>query len=294
MATKGKKGLGKGLGSLLGEAAVDSVENEVTVEQSSTLLRLTDIEPNALQPRRDFDEEALQDLADSIAKNGVLQPLAVRKMNSGLFEIIAGERRWRASRMAGLKEVPVIVLEADDLRAMELAMIENLQREDLNPVEEAGGYRTLMDQYGLTQEEVAEKVGRSRPVIANSIRLLALPKDVLELLKLGEISAGHARALLSLESAADRSAVAERIVSQDMSVRQVETFVKRLLQQEKPEKQETEISVNYLEVLQNDLGKSLGRKVKIVDGKKRGRVELEYYGKDDLNRLTELLGKLID
>lgn len=300
MAGKPKKGLGRGLGSLLGEAAVESVKKEDIQGaidpdypgKGVTLVRLTDIEPNAGQPRQVFDDQSMQELADSIARNGVLQPLAVRRLPSGLFEIIAGERRWRASRMAGLREVPVIVLEADELHAMELAMVENLQREDLNPVEEANGYRTLLEKYGLTQEQVAERVGKSRPVIANAIRLLVLPEPVLNMLSAGKISAGHARALVPLESAEDQEGLAERIVLQGLTVRQVELAVKKILQGDPAEEDDRTLTVNYIEVLQENIGRRLGRRVKIVDGKKKGKIELEYYGQDDLNNLADLLSKL--
>ena len=241
MNSKISKGLGKGLGSLLGDSAVEAVETEnqggahhaqASEEKGVRLIRTMDIEPNPSQPRHDFDEEHLNELADSIAKHGVIQPLAVRKMNNGAYQIIAGERRWRAARMAGLKELPVVVLEADELKAMELAMIENLQREDLSPVEEAEGYRTLVSEYGLTQEEVAEKVGKSRPVVANAMRLLALDKTVLDMLAAGVITAGHARAILPLTSAVEQVTVAERIVDFGLSVRQVETLVKKIQEEE--------------------------------------------------------------
>jgi ParB family chromosome partitioning protein len=303
MSAKTSKGLGKGLGSLLGEVAVEAVETEnagqTGAEQKEDSgvrkLRIIDIEPNASQPRRDFDEERLGELADSIARNGLLQPVAVRRMDGGTYQIIAGERRWRAARMAGLKEIPAIILEADDLKAMELAMIENLQREDLNPVEEAEGYRKLVAMYGLTQEEVAERVGKSRPVIANAVRLLFLDSGVLEMLRLGRISAGHARSLLSLPSAADQKMIADRICDQGLSVRQTEILVKKVLEivkdkeDEEDKKQVKGITVNYLEVLQKDLGEKLGRKIKIVNGKSKGRIEIEYYGSEDLNNLTEFL-----
>lgn len=304
MNSKTPKGLGKGLGSLLGEVAVEAVETEdsghapsAAAEESNAsvrVLRLRDVEPNTAQPRRDFDEERLAELADSIAKNGILQPLAVRPVGHGRYQIIAGERRWRAARMAGLSEIPAMILDADEQHSMELAMIENLQREDLNPVEEAEGYRTLMTEYGLTQEEVAERVGKSRPTVANAVRLLALDETVLDLLKKGEISTGHARALLPLSSAAEQNTIAERIAEQGMTVRQVESLVRKLQEAEaeaekKEEAQPKAITVNYLEVLQKELGDRIGRKIKIVNGKNKGRIEIEYYGNDDLNRLADFL-----
>jgi len=303
MRSKSPKGLGKGLGSLLGEEALEAVEIEdsgspaVEKENTKTVtkLRIIDIEPNTSQPRQDFDEERLAQLSESIARHGLIQPVAVRKMNNGRYQIIAGERRWRASRMAGLKEIPAVILEADELHAVELAMIENLQREDLNPVEEAEGYRRLVTIYGLTQEEVADRVGKSRPVIANALRLLSLDKQVLDMLSKGEISAGHARALLSLPSADEQNALAERIVEQGLSVRQVEQLVKKIIEEKKKDSEEEKkdtskaLSINYLEVLQKELGDRLGRKIKIVNGKTKGRIEIEYYGNDDLNNLAAFL-----
>jgi len=295
------RGLGKGLGSLLGEDAVEAVTHEgkgadtgdASDKQRIQLLRIIDIEPNMSQPRSDFDEEKLAELADSIRQHGIIQPITVRQVDKGLYQIIAGERRWRASRMAGLKEIPAIVIEADDLKSAELAMIENLQREDLNPIEEAEGYRTLMTTYKLTQEEVAERVGKSRPAVANSVRLLSLDPYVIELLRNGSLSTGHARPLLALP-AEKQKALADRIVSQNLSVRQVEALVKKVLNsinddQPDDKDQQKGITVDYIDVLQRELGDNLGRKVKIVSGKKKGRIEIEYYGNDDLSQLVELL-----
>jgi len=305
MRAKSPKGLGKGLGSLLGEEALEAVEIEDSGfaapekenDKAVRMLRIIDIEPNTSQPRTDFDEERLAQLSESIAKHGLIQPVSVRKMDNGRYQIIAGERRWRAARMAGLREIPAIILEADDLHSMELAMIENLQREDLNPVEEAEGYRKLVSVYGLTQEEVAERVGKSRPVVANALRLLSLDGQVLDMLGKGDISTGHARALLSLPSAADQNAVAKRIVEQGLSVRQVELLVKKIIEEKKKDEEDNKdssktISVNYLEVLQKELGDRLGRKVRIVNGKRKGRIEIEYYGNDDLNNLAGFLSGL--
>jgi ParB family chromosome partitioning protein len=298
------RGLGKGLGSLLGEEAIEAVvhedmksENEDDSDKPKIrLLRIIDIEPNLSQPRSSFDEEKLAELADSIERHGVIQPITVRQLENGAYQIIAGERRWRAARKAGLKEMPAIIMEADDLRSAELAMIENLQREDLNPIEEAEGYRTLMTTYDLTQEEVAERVGKSRPTVANAVRLLSLDSYVIDLLRNGSLSTGHARALLTLP-ADYQKLVADRIISQKMSVRQVEALVKKLQndinQDQIGEKdQQKEIAVDYIDVLQRELGENLGRKVKIVNGKKKGRIEIEYYGNDDLNQLVEFLSSL--
>lgn len=279
------KGLGKGLGALLGDAGVPEQEG------GSVMLRITDVEPNLSQPRKVFDEESLNELAESIRRHGVLQPLAVRKLPTGYYQIIAGERRWRAARIAGVEEIPAMVFEADDKRAMELALIENLQREDLNPVEEAEGYRTLIDQYALTQEEVSIQVGRSRPAVANALRLLSLDPTVLDLLSAGELSGGHARALLSLSDPKQQIGIAQKTVQEGLSVRQVESLVRKILENEKEETAEEPqgLTVNYLEELEKQLSARLGRKIKIVNGRKRGRLELEFYGQDDLNRLSEIL-----
>ena len=279
------KGLGRGLGALLGDAA----DRE---EKSSLFLPISQVESCASQPRKHFDEEALADLADSIRAHGIIQPLTVRKLASGYYQIIAGERRWRAARMAGLSEVPAIVIEADDRKAMELAMIENLQREDLNPMEEAEGYRALMDQYAMTQEEAAERVGKSRSAVANALRLLNLATPLRADVESGRLSAGHARALLPL-SAAQQEKTAQLVMSRELSVRQTESLVKKLLEEAKPKKPaKTGISVNYAEEAQKELSSKLGRACRIVTGRKKGRIELEYYGLDDLNDLLDALSAL--
>lgn len=307
MSAKPAKGLGKGLGSLLGEYALEVVGSEDSAgsvpaggqDSGVRMIRIIDIEPGENQPRRDFNEERLAELADSIAAHGMIQPIAVRRIDGGRYQIIAGERRWRAARMAGIREVPAVILDADELHSMELAMIENLQREDLNPIEEAEGYRKLITDYGLTQEEVAERVGKSRSVIANAVRLLSLDPEVLELLRNGSISSGHARALLSLSSVTKQRSIAEKIVKQGLSVRQVETLVKKLREEEeKKVSNEAEpaskpLTIDYIEVLQKELGDRIGRKVKIVSGKKKGRIEIEYYGNDDLNNLVSFLSGLV-
>ena len=218
-----QKGLGKGLGALLG----DSFEEPMEASAYRTL-PIYKVEPNPDQPRRDFDDEELQALADSISVHGVIQPLTVRELPSGYYQIIAGERRWRAARMANLGEVPVVVIEADDKKAMELALIENLQRQDLNPVEEALGYQALINEYGLTQEETANQVGKSRPAVANSLRLLSLTPEVLEKLKAGQLTAGHARAILSLKSEKKQLEAAQKIIALALSVRQAETLCKNM------------------------------------------------------------------
>ena len=285
MAKKKQSGLGRGLGALIDESRFDETEGEI---RSLPLRRL---EPNPLQPRREFEPEALQALADSIAAHGVIQPLTVREAENGYYQIIAGERRWRAARMAGLEEVPVLVLEADDKTVMELALVENLQREDLNPMEEAAGYRTLMDEYGMTQEEVARRVGRSRPAVANSLRLLSLSDELAAMVRDGTLSPGHARALLSLDDEGLRRQAAQRIIALQLSVRQAETLCRNLAAP-KPAPQEKPMRVDYIADCEKSLTRRLGRRVRIFNGKRKGRFELEFYGADDLNRLLFALQKL--
>ena len=280
------KGLGKGLGALLGDFS------EETLEKSAyQLLPIYKVEPNPDQPRHDFDEEELQALADSISIHGVIQPLTVRELSSGYYQIIAGERRWRAARLANLSEVPVVVIEADDRKAMELALIENLQRQDLNPVEEALGYQSLIEEYGLTQEDAAKRVGKSRPAVANSLRLLGLCPTVLEKLRAGELSAGHARAVLTLKTDKKQQEAAQKIIALALSVRQAETLCKNMTKEPAPEKKET-FAVDYVAECEKQLSKHLGRGVKIVNGKRKGRFELEFYGQDDLQNLLDALMKL--
>ncbi len=279
------RGLGRGLGALLGDDFMD----EHGESKTSLFLPISQVESCSSQPRKQFDPEALSDLADSIRQHGIIQPLTVRKLQSGYYQIIAGERRWRAARMVGLTQVPAVVIEADDRKAMELAMIENLQREDLNPMEEAEGYRVLMEQYSLTQEETAERVGKSRSAVANALRLLNLADGVRALVESGELSAGHARTLLSLPGSLQENA-ARTVKKDDLSVRQTELLCKKLMQQrqKKPEKKPT-ITVDYTEEASRELTARLGRPVKIVSGRKKGRIELEYYGVDDLNGLIDAL-----
>ena len=282
-----QRGLGKGLGALLGEAALQTAEPP----SGAQLLPLQKVEPNPLQPRKNFDPDELQALADSIAMHGVIQPLTVRRLSSGYYQIIAGERRWRAARLAGLDEVPVVVIEADDKKAMELALIENLQRADLNPIEEAQGYQQLMTDYGMTQELAAERVGKSRPAVANALRLLSLCPAVLELVEQGRLSAGHARALLAIKSAPEQYAVAMKVINLQLSVRQTENMCKNLTKKPKQE-QPKPIAVDYIAECEKTLSKRLSRGVRIVNGKRKGRVELEYYGEEDLQQLYELLERL--
>ena len=277
------KGLGKGLGALLGDFS-----DEVIQENAFRELPIYKVEPNPDQPRREFDEEELTQLADSISVHGVIQPLTVREMPNGYYQIIAGERRWRAARIAGLSDVPVVVIEADDRKAMELALIENLQRQDLNVVEEALGYQSLIENYGLTQEEAAQRVGKSRPAVANTLRLLSLPGEVLEKLKQGLLTAGHARAILSLKGEKKQLEAAQKIIALALSVRQAETLCKNM-NKEKPAKQEITFAVDYVAECEKSLSKHLGRGVKIVNGKRKGRFELEFYGEEDLQNLLDAL-----
>ena len=284
--SKQPKGLGRGLGALLGDYS------EPAAVETHTL-PIQNVEPNPLQPRKVFDEEELQTLSESIAEHGIIQPLAVRPAGDGFYQIIAGERRWRAARMAGLHEVPVLILDVDDRTVMEMALIENLQRQDLNPIEEANGYKTLMEEYGLTQEETASRVGKSRPAVTNSLRLLSLPLSLQEMLSEGLISPGHARAILSLKSETLQLAAAQKVQALHLSVRQTETLCKHMEKEaleEEPE--QIAFTVDYIAECEKDLTGRLGRKVKIVNGKRKGRFELEFYGQEDLQRLLELLQSL--
>ena len=280
------KGLGKGLGALLGDF------QEETAEKSPyQLLPIHKVEPNRNQPRQDFDEEELDALAESIRVHGVIQPLTVRELPSGYYQIIAGERRWRASRIAGLREIPAVIVEADDKKTMELALIENLQRQDLNAVEEALGYRSLMADYGLTQEDAANRVGKSRSAVANALRLLNLAPEVLEKVRCGDLSAGHARAVLSLKDEKKQVSAAQKIIAQGLSVRQAELLCKNMSKEPKPEPKVT-LAVDYIGECEKQLSKHLGRGVKIINGKRKGKFELEFYGQDDLQTLLDTLLKL--
>ena len=280
------KGLGKGLGALMGD-----IIEEQAPKGPYQLLPLHKVEPNPNQPRRDFDPEELQSLADSITTHGVIQPLTVRETGSGYYQIIAGERRWRAARIAELREIPAIVIEADDRKVMELALIENLQRQDLNPVEEATGYQVLMDEYGLTQEEAANRVGKSRPAVANMLRLLTLCPDVLEMVREDKLSAGHARAVAGLKSEKLQKEAAQKISALGLSVRQAEQLCRNLQKEPLPQKEVT-LAVDYVAECEKKLSRHLGRGVKIVNGKKKGRFELEFYDQEDLQKLLDALMRL--
>ena len=292
MASKERKALGTGLGVLFGG---DDLSDE-TGELST--VPISKIEPRIEQPREYFDEEALQTLADSIKRYGLIQPITVRKIESGFYQIIAGERRWRASKLAGISEVPVRIIEADDKTTAELALVENLQREDLNPVEEAKGYKSLIDEFGLTQEDVATSVGKSRPAIANSMRLLNLSEKVLSLVEKGNLSAGHARAIVSVSDADRQLAIANEIISKNLSVRKAEQLSAKY--QKEIENGATEyssdssksISIDYAKEISEELSKILGRKVNLIEGKKTGKIEIEFYDDNDREILISKLKKI--
>lgn len=291
MAKDSKKGLGTGLSALFGEDFLSEEENSELL-----YLPISKVEPRENQPRNVFDDAALQELADSIAQYGLIQPITVRKLSSGYYQIIAGERRWRASRMAGLTEVPVRIIEADDRRVAELALVENLQREDLNPIEEAKGYKSLIEEYGLTQDEAAKSVGKSRPAITNAMRLLSLSDKVLEMVENGVLSAGHARTLVPVSSPELQLSLAQQIIAGGMSVRKAEQLVNRTLKNLRTptaeESAEAEIVVDYIAETSDFLSRSLARKVAIEQGKKRGKIVLEYYDSDDREALISNLIKM--
>ena len=278
-----QKGLGRGLGALLGDFSEESQE-----KSPYQLLPIHKVEPNPHQPRQDFDQEELENLAASITEHGVVQPLTVRETGNGYYQIIAGERRWRAARIAGLYEVPAVIIEADDRKTMELALIENLQRQDLNPVEEAQGYQVLMTEYGLTQEETAQRVGKSRPAVANALRLMTLCPEVLEMVRSGKLSAGHARAVLTLKNEKKQQEAAQKICALGLSVRQAELLCKNMTKEPVAVPPAT-LAVDYVAECEKTLSKHLGRGVKIVSGKRKGRFELEFYGPEDLQTLLDAL-----
>ena len=284
MALSKKGGLGKGLDALF-------IDNS-TEEKGSSMVNINDIEPNREQPRKTFTEEALRELSDSIAMHGVIQPLLVRPLSDGGYQLIAGERRWRASRMAGLTEVPVFIKEMTDREAMEFALIENLQREDLNPIEEAEGFKLLMDTYSLTQAEAAERVGKSRPAVANALRLLALPEKVLLMVKEGKLSSGHARTLLPITDEKTLLKLAEEIVKKEISVRETERIVKSILNPKK-DKEKTKKAPKrdpYFDECELAIREELGRKAEIhVSKGNKGTIEIEFFSKSDLASILEAL-----
>lgn len=288
MAGKDRKALGTGLSALFGD--ISSPEEEMT------FLPLSRIEPREEQPRNVFDEEALQTLADSISRYGVLQPITVRLLDSGYYQIIAGERRWRASRMAGLTEVPVRIIEADDRTTAELALVENLQREDLNPIEEAKGYKTLIEDYGLTQEDAAKSVGKSRPAVSNALRLLNLSPEVLHLVETGDLSAGHARALLSIQNEEIQLQAAKEIMAKALSVRKAEALaskaLKKISESEESRQKSDPTEIDYAKEISTLLTKKLGRKVTLTEGRNSGKIELEFYDADDREMLIAQLSSI--
>lgn len=285
-----KSGLGKGLGAILSDKydsqALDSVSN---IDDSQIVeLKIVDVEPNKDQPRKEFDKEKLDELADSISKHGVIQPIIVTKQGS-IYQIVAGERRWRASKQAGLKKIPAIIRNYDEIKIMEVALIENLQRENLNPVEEALGYKSLMETFSLTQDKISERVGKSRSAIANSLRLLNLPDKVLSMLEKGEISTGHAKVILSVSNKNEQIQIAELIFEKKMSVRETENYIKNKSKTKKsgtPVSSEVKMAIKEME---NAFSKYLGTKVKIKDSNGKGKIEIAYYSHDEFERLMELL-----
>lgn len=291
MAKDTKKGLGRGLSELFGD---DILDNES--EGELIYAPIAKVEPRAEQPRSHFDDDALQELADSISQYGLIQPITVRRREGGFYQIIAGERRWRASRMAGLVEVPVRVIDADDRRVAELALVENLQREDLNPIEEALGYKSLIEEYGLTQEEASRSVGRSRPAIANAIRLLSLSRDVLPLVEDGTLSAGHARALLPIGDAGLQLRTARAVIDGALSVRKTEQLVtktlKKLAEEPAEESKTNELMVDYIAETEDFLSRSLSRRVELEQKRKGGRIILEFYDSDDREALISNLARM--
>ena len=285
MAAKEKKGLGTGLGVLFGE-------DNYTDENELKLLPVSRLEPRREQPRTVFDDASLQELAESLRRYGVIQPVTARRLDNGFYQIIAGERRWRAARLAGLEEIPVRVIEADDRRTAELALVENLQREDLNPIEEARGYQALIDEYGMTQEEAAQSVGRSRPAITNALRLLSLSPAVLSLVEEGKLSAGHARALLPITEEKAQKAAADEVLKKSLSVRGTEQLAARQLKEKTaPETAKGPDGVDYAADVSDTLSSLLGRRVRLVEGRTAGRIELSFYGADDREALIAELEK---
>ncbi len=280
-----KKGLGKGLGALLTD------ENSSIDSDFITELKVMDIEPNRSQPRKKFDEESLAELADSIKQNGVITPILVHEAQNGYYSIIAGERRWRATKLAGLKTIPAIIKKLDNIKLYELSLIENLQREDLSPVEEALGYKRLMEEYNLTQEDVSARVSKSRSSVANSLRLLNLPKEVVEYLETERISVGHAKVLLSLADSALQIKLCEMIVEKALSVRDLEQEIKKLNKKPSVSKK-TDLNVKLaFEKIEKDVSAILGTKVKISDKNNKGKIQIEYYSAEDLERIIKIISK---
>ena len=289
-------GLGKGLDAdILGGKGLAALLGEDTGEETVKNLRISSVEPKRDQPRTAFDEEKLMELSESIREHGIIQPIAVRETQPGLYEIIAGERRWRAARMAGLTEIPAVIKAVDDREAAELALVENLQREDLSPMEEARGYKALMESYGLTQESAAERVGKSRPVVANALRLLRLPEDAARLVEEKKLPLSHARAVLSLNKPEDMSRAAQEIVREGLSVKQAEKLCRDIAagkrEKKAPDRRHAD-GVDYYAQVEKELTGIMGRRVTVTPGRKRGKFEIEYYGSEDFERLYDLLRTL--
>ena len=289
-----KKGLGKGLGALLGDGGADDVIAPVSAKADGdmvTMLKLVDIEPNRNQPRKSFDDEKLLELADSIKEHGVISPILVGRSNNGFYSIIAGERRWRAAKKAGIKTIPAIVKDFDEIKIQEVALIENLQRQDLNPVEEAFGYKKLMDDFSLTQEQISEKMGKSRSSVANSLRILNLAPEVLEALKNSEISFGHAKVILSVDSKKVQAELAKKIIAEDLSVRATEQLLKQKTEKpKKPKKIDLNLKLAF-ESIEKEVSSSLGSDIKITDKGNKGTIQISYYSKEEFDRIIEILNK---
>ena len=286
-----KKGLGKGLGALLDANSV--IETTTETEKDVKKIKITQIEPNKTQPRRDFDEEKIEELAESIKEYGLLQPIVVKLNKNGFYTIIAGERRWRASRLAGLKEIPAVIKDVSEQTEKEITLIENIQRENLNSLEEAAGIKELIDEYGLTQDEVAKKIGRSRTAVTNTLRLLNLPEEIKQLLKEEKLTQGHARTLLALENNALALEVAKQVIAQEMSVRQLENYIaslKKVKKEKRPSREEIEIQRN-IKALEESLSSELGTKIRIINKKNKGKIEIPYSSTEDFERIIALIKK---
>lgn len=283
-----KKGLGKGLNSLFNEDDIEDVTTELSPSAEGDIqkIRMTQIEPNKKQPRKHFDTEKIQVLSNSIKEHGLIQPIIITPSDNNMYKIVAGERRWRAAKKAGLKEIPAVIRKYNEEQVAEIALIENLQRENLNPIEEAVGYNLLMEEFNLTQELISQRVGKSRSAVANSLRLLTLDKDIQKLLISGNLTSGHARAILSLEDTDLRTALSKKIIEDNLNVRQAEALAKQL-QKKKPEKKPLEKTAYDIELesIQNKLSSTMGTKVKINHTAKKGKIEIEYYGNEDLERV---------
>lgn len=283
-----KKGLGKGLNSLFNEEDIEEVTSDITKSSEGDIkkVRMSLIEPNKKQPRRHFDEEKITALADSIKEHGLIQPIIITPSDNNMYKIVAGERRWRAAKKANLKEIPAVIRKYSEEQVAEIALIENLQRENLNPIEEAIGYNLLMDEFNLTQELISQRVGKSRSAIANSLRLLSLEDEIQKMLILGTLTSGHARAILSLDDKELRIALSKRIIEDNLNVRQAEALAKQL-QKKKPQKKSSEKTAYDIEIekIQNTLSSAMGTKVKINHTAKKGKIEIEYYGNEDLERV---------